>query len=208
MPGCERPGIARRLREADEEQREGSDADGRVVILDDRGVGELGSGKPAGHGADERDSVRTEIEQPGGEQPAGHQHEGARNGRRHETQAENHGKRDRADDDGRPVHVAERLEPSRKLAPGAVSLGGGSGQLRQLSDDHVDGGAGQESGDHRAREELGDPAHAQQREQQEQIPVAIVIAATSSAASSPPTPVARTAPPATAASDELGPVEM
>ena len=40
------------------------------------------------------------------------------------------------------------------------------------------------------------------------IPVASVIAATSSAASSPPSPVASTAPPATAASDELGPVEM
>jgi hypothetical protein len=114
--------------------------------------------------------VRTEIEQPGGEQPAGHQHEGARNGRRHETQAENHGKRGRADHDGRPVHVAQRLEPGRKLVPGAVSLGGGSGQLRQLSDDHIDGSAGQESSDHRSREELGDPTHAQKSEQQEQDP--------------------------------------
>ena len=39
-------------------------------------------------------------------------------------------------------------------------------------------------------------------------PVASAIAATSCAASSPPRPVTRTAPPATAASDELGPVEM
>ena len=39
-------------------------------------------------------------------------------------------------------------------------------------------------------------------------PVAIAIAATSCAASLPPRPVTRTAPPATAASDELGPVEM
>ncbi|HEX3454431.1 MAG TPA: hypothetical protein VHS03_07385 [Gaiellaceae bacterium] len=39
-------------------------------------------------------------------------------------------------------------------------------------------------------------------------PVAIVIAATSSAASLPARPVASTVPPATAASDELGPVEM
>ena len=35
-----------------------------------------------------------------------------------------------------------------------------------------------------------------------------VIAATSWAACSPPSPVSSTAPPATAASDELGPVEM
>jgi len=39
-------------------------------------------------------------------------------------------------------------------------------------------------------------------------PVAMVIAATSCAASCPPRPVTRTAPPATAASEELGPVEM
>ncbi len=40
------------------------------------------------------------------------------------------------------------------------------------------------------------------------VPVTIAIAATSSAASCPSRPVNRTAPPATAASDELGPVEM
>ena len=39
-------------------------------------------------------------------------------------------------------------------------------------------------------------------------PATSVIAATSSAASLPPTPVSSTAPPATAASDELGPVEI
>ena len=39
-------------------------------------------------------------------------------------------------------------------------------------------------------------------------PVTSVIAATSSAACAPPTPVNSTAPPATVARDELGPVEM
>ena len=39
-------------------------------------------------------------------------------------------------------------------------------------------------------------------------PVTSVIAATSSAACFPPSPVSRTAPPATAARDELGPVEI
>ena len=39
-------------------------------------------------------------------------------------------------------------------------------------------------------------------------PVTSVIAATSSAACDSPTPATSTAPPATAASDELGPVEM
>ena len=39
-------------------------------------------------------------------------------------------------------------------------------------------------------------------------PVASAIAATSCAASSPSSPATITAPPATAASDELGPVEM
>ncbi len=39
-------------------------------------------------------------------------------------------------------------------------------------------------------------------------PVATAIAATNWAASVPLSPVTRTAPPATAASDELGPVEM
>ena len=39
-------------------------------------------------------------------------------------------------------------------------------------------------------------------------PVTSVIAATSCAACAPPSPVTSTAPPATAASDELGPVEI
>ena len=39
-------------------------------------------------------------------------------------------------------------------------------------------------------------------------PVANAMAATSCAACSPPTPVTTTAPPATAAREELGPVEM
>ena len=39
-------------------------------------------------------------------------------------------------------------------------------------------------------------------------PVTSAIAATSCAASGPPRPVTNTAPPATAASEELGPVEM
>ena len=66
------------------------------------------------------------------------------------------------------MDVAERAHPRPELPPGAVALGRGAGQLRQLADDDVDRRPGEEAGDDRLREELGDPAQLQSREQQEQ----------------------------------------
>ena len=104
--------------------------------------------------------------------------------------------------------VSQRSRPRPELAPGAVAVGGGAGQLRELADDDVDGRAGEESGDDRLGEELRDPAELQRARRRNRSPVSSVIAATSCAAWSPPRPVTRTAPPATAASEELGPVEI
>ncbi len=69
-----------------------------------------------------------------------------------------------------PVHVAERLEPRPELAPGAVAARGRASELRQLADHDVDGGAREESRDHRLRQELGDPPEPEDREQHEQEP--------------------------------------
>ena len=144
--------------------------DGRVVVADEREVGHLRGGKPARHVADQRDPVCAEVEQVRGEQAARHQHERAGHRRRQAAQAEDHRERGDADEHRRPVHVAERAQPRPELAPGVVTLRGRAGELRQLADDHVDGGSGEEPRDDRLREEAGDPSHPQERQQQEQQP--------------------------------------
>ena len=89
-----------------------------------------------------------------------------------------------------------------------VALRRGAGQLRQLADDDVDRGAGEEPRDHGLGEELRDPAHPERGEQQEQHSGHERDRGDELRGCRPPRPVASTAPPATAASDELGPVEM
>ena len=85
----------------------------------------------------------------------------------------------------------------------------GPGELRQLADDDVDRGAGQEPGHDRAREEPREPAQSEDGDQQEQRPGHERDRGDAAAAASlAGTPGHETAPPATAASDELGPVEM
>ena len=79
--------------------------------------------------------------------PADHEHERARHRGREEAQAEDHRQRQHADEQRRPVHVAERADPGPELPPRVVPLGVGPGQLRQLADHDVDGGAGEEAGD-------------------------------------------------------------
>ena len=58
------------------------------------------------------------------------------------------------------------------------------------------------------RQELGDPAEPEHGEQQEQAAVASVIAGDQLGGLVARKPVDSTAPPATAASEELGPVEI
>ena len=143
---------------------------GRVVVPDELEIGHLRDGKPARHVADQLDPVRAEVEQVGGEQASRHEHERAGHRRRQATQTEDHRERGDADEQRRRLHVTERAQPRRELAPRVVTLGGRAGELRQLPDDHVDGGSRQEARDHRLRQEAGDPSHPQEREQQEQQP--------------------------------------
>ena len=88
----------------------------------------------------------------------------------------------------RRATVAQWMSPSElsqdaELPPRVVPLGRRAGQLGQLADDDVDGGAGEEPGDDRLREEPGDPAQPQRGEQRgTAAPVSSAIAATSCAA--------------------------
>ena len=60
-------------------------------------------------------------------------------------EAEDQPQGEHADEHRRPVHVAERADPRPELAPRVVPLRIGSGDLGQLADHHVDGGARQET---------------------------------------------------------------
>jgi len=138
------------------------------VVADEREIGQLGIWQTARNLADERHAVVAEIEERRGEHPARHEDERAGDGGRHPSQAEDDGQRADADEHRRRVHVGERPYPRRGLAPCAVALGRRAGELRQLADDDVDGGSGEEARDHRLGEELRDPSHPQHREHQEQ----------------------------------------
>ena len=72
------------------------------------------------------------------------------------------------DEHRRAVHVAERADPRAELAPRVVPVRVGSGDLGQLADHHVDGGARQEPRDHGLREEPRDPSQPQHREREVQ----------------------------------------
>ena len=181
--GGERARVPGGLREPDQQQRERGDGDRRDVVADQVEARQLGRRQPARHVADERDPVRLEVEHARREDPRGDEHERARNGGGQEAQAEDQPQREHPDDDRRPVHVAERADPRAELAPRVLALRVGPGELGQLADHDVDGGARQEPGDHGLREEARDPSQPQQRERRYSSPVTSVIAATSSAAS-------------------------
>jgi hypothetical protein len=146
----ERPGIAGGLREADQEQARRGDHDRREVVLEHVERRKRRRGKPAGHMSDERHSVRTEVEQVGREQPADDEDERAGDTRREKAEPQDDPERDGSDDEGRPADVPEAAEPRGELCPRALARGRRPGQLGQLSDDDVDGGSGEETGDDRA----------------------------------------------------------
>ena len=130
--------------------------------------GQLGRREAAGHVADERDAVRAEVEPRRGEQAADDEDERAGSLRGDDAQAEDHGERREPHDDRGPVDVGERAEPRRQLLPRVLAVGVRSRELRKLADHDVDGGAGEEPGDHRPGEELGDPAEPEHGHEQEQ----------------------------------------
>ena len=210
VPGRERPRVACGLREADQQQRHRGDHDHR------RGCagrcpssGSIGAGRPRGtsptsatpcaprsKSADASSPPTTSTSAPG------------------IGGAMNRSARITASATTPTSSVVQWMSPSacspRPSSRQALSPSdGGAGQLRQLADDDVDRCAGEEPGHDRLGEELRDPAELEARRGAGTgRPVSSVIAATSCAASSPASPVTRTAPPATAASEELGPVEI
>ncbi len=211
VPRGEGPRVAGGLGEPDQQQRDGGDGDdpeyGRSTSS---ASGQLGRGQSARHVADERDAVCAEVEQRRREQAARDEHERAG----HAPAPADAGRGSRASA-AAPTStvvqciVVERAQPRRELAPRAVPsadvpVSFGSSPMTTST-----AAPGQEARDHRLREEARDPAHPQQREQQEQH--ARSPARSPRPAAPPPRParpVTTTAPPATAASDELGPVEM
>ena len=110
--------------------------------------------------------------------------------------------------------VAQWMSPSvrsprSELPPGAVAVGGRSGQLRQLADRRRRPPRRRGSRSRPPWRGTGRSSPASRAaSSRNRTPVSSVIAATSCAAWSPPSPVTSTAPPATAASEELGPVEI
>ena len=123
--------------------------------------------RPAGHGnvTHQRHAALTEVEQPGRQEPADHQHEwpgppARRPGAR----------RPRAAAPTAKVQAGSRRGcPARNGAPGRSCCPNvGPGDLGQLTDHDVDRRPEQEAGDHGLREEPRHPAHPQDGQQDEQ----------------------------------------
>ena len=205
----ERPGVARGLGEPDQQQRDGRDGDRREWSPTSASIGSSGAGSPRGTSPTSATPCAPRSNSAEASRPPATSTSAPGTAGREPAQAEDDAERGDADEHRRPVHVAERPQPGRELAPRVVALGRRAGELRQLPDDDVDGGSGEEARDHRLREEAArsSPSGAAR---------AAGTAVRSRARSPrpaapprrPPRPVTTTAPPATAASDELGPVEM
>ena len=186
----ERPGVAGRLREADQQQRRprrrGSSRSGRWKTSS---AGSVGAGRPRGTWPTSATPCAPRSKSARREQAADDEHERARHARREEAQAEDHRERDQPDEQRRPADVAERPDPRGELPPGVVAVGRRAGQLRQLADDDVDRGSRRGS---RSRPPWRGTARsspgASSASSRNSAPVTSVIAATSSAASAPPTP--------------------
>ena len=169
MLGRERAGVAGGLREPDQHQRDRRDRDGGGVVPHQSAVGDLERRQSAGHVADQghargrrgRAARRRAARRrrgparrgPGGRRAA------ARRRRRSATTP--------------TTTVACSRSPSvpsqdHSSCSGLVPLDLGAGELGELTDHHVDRRAEQEAGDHGPREELGDPAHPEHRQKQEQ----------------------------------------
>ena len=170
MPRRECLGIARGLGEPDEQEREGRDRDRREVLRHDLDRWHLRKRQASWHGANQRDSLRSQVEEDGPDQPADDEDERPRDPRQREPKPEDDGKGNHADEQRRQAEVAEAPNPRRELLPGIHTVGGGSGELGQLADDDVDRGAGKEPGHDREREEAREPAELEDGDEQEQHP--------------------------------------
>ena len=115
MPGRKQSRVAGCLREADQEQRDRRDPDGRVVILKDGQSGKLRRRQAARDVADEIDAVRSEVEGEGDDQSGRHEDERTGYGGSEKAEREDQSERPDAHDYRRPVHVAERPHPGCEL---------------------------------------------------------------------------------------------
>ena len=141
----ERPRVAGGLGEADQEQRGRRDHDRRVVVLDDRASGSSGAGSPRGTSPTSATPCAPRSNSHDASRPADDEHERAGNRGAANRSPRITASATTADEQRRPVDVAERPEPCPELAPRVVALRRRPGQLRQLADHHVDGGTGEEA---------------------------------------------------------------
>ena len=162
----------------------------------------------AWHGPNQRHAARAEVEQDRARETADHEHEGAGDLRQREPEPQDDRECDEPDQQGRGTEIAETAGPRCQLLPGVHAVGGGPRELWQLADHDVDGGAGEEAGHHRPRQEAREPAELEDGDQQEQGPGRDRDRRHQLGRIEAVDPVTSTAPPATAASDELGPVEI
>ena len=170
VAGREGAGVAGGLGEADQDEGHRGDPDLGHVLADELEAWDLGQGQAARHRSDEGHAARVEVEQVGGEQPTDDQDQGARDLRREEPQPEDRAEGGNGHHEGGRMDRSEPAEPRHELGQDVRTIGRRPGQLRQLAHDHVDRGPGQETGHDGLRQELGDPAQAEGRHQQEQQP--------------------------------------
>ena len=149
-----------------------------------------------------------QIKEPGCEQTADHQDQGTGDSRRDHPHPEHNDERDHADKNGHQAGIAERPEPGPQFLERIRAGDLGPRELGKLADHDVDRRAEQEAGDHGPGEELRDPAHLGAASRRNKTPEARVIAATRRHVLAPVIPATATALAATAASPELGPVEI
>ena len=168
MLGGEVAGVAGGLREADQHDAHSRDPYGGRVLPEQVEIGDTRYGQAPRHVADERDTVGVELEQDGREDPAGNDHERPGDPRGDRAKPEERSERDRSDEQRCAAEGVEPLDPGAELLPDVVAVGLGARQLRELADRDVDRGPEEEAGDHRPREELGDPPQLEDEHEQEE----------------------------------------
>jgi hypothetical protein len=131
------------------------------------GVGNLEGRKSSWHVADQGDAASGEVEQPGCDKPADDQDEGSRDRGCDGSQPEHH-QGGGTHDHRRQLGLAESPDPRAELTQCVRPSHFGAGELRQLTDDHVDRRTEQEPRDHRPRQELSNPLHPQHRQHEKE----------------------------------------
>ncbi len=112
--------------------------------------------------------MRAKVERDRGDEAADDEHKSPGHLGCNESQAQDDREGDAADQQRRPVGIAQAPDPRGEFLPRVDAIGGRPGELGQLADDDVDGRAGQEPGHDGLRQEPRDPAHSECRDEQKQ----------------------------------------